>query len=193
MKNHKFVKSLSDTFIKLLVTNEVCLNSPYHNTWHDIELNTHHQFNHLSTTYTLFVSLFIPPPHSISLTFHTQHTKQNTKKPKQVLKVGNFLFTLPPMASEQARRKDDNIIDTKHHQIQIKKTRDPKRGGGTDAVKVQIGSDFHLTGPGAIHVTNAEERPKGVKFEVHSQRNNDTDNVKESTSHGLDSTGIQDF
>lgn len=99
------------------------------------------------------------------------------------------------MASEQARRKDDNIID-EHHQMQIKKTRDPKRGA-TAAVKVQAVSDVHLAGPGAIHVTKAvdeqhsiKERPGGVKFEVHGQRNHKgTDNVKESTSHGLGSTG----
>uniref|UniRef100_M1APJ2 Uncharacterized protein n=2 Tax=Solanum tuberosum TaxID=4113 RepID=M1APJ2_SOLTU len=101
------------------------------------------------------------------------------------------------MASEQVRRKDDNIID-EQHQIQIKKTRDPKRGSGTAAatsVKVQVGSDFHLAGPGAIHVTNDsdkhsfEERPGGVKFEVHSQRHKGNDNVKELASHGLGSTG----
>ncbi|KAK4364056.1 hypothetical protein RND71_015414 [Anisodus tanguticus] len=100
------------------------------------------------------------------------------------------------MASEQARR--ENVID--EHQIYVKKTRDPKRGGSA-AVKVQVGTDFHLAGPGAIHVSNAsttdkherrsfghqkkqqhgfEERPGGVKFEVHGQRQR-VENVADAT------------
>lgn len=95
------------------------------------------------------------------------------------------------MASQQERR--ENITDEQHN-IHLEKTIDPKRG----AVKVQVGTDFHLAGGGIIHVTDAatasenkgqvqrenqssfghnqkqqhgfEERPGGVKFEVNSQK-----------------------